>query len=333
MQKFRRHSLLAACIAAVLASTAAQGTLNNSEYIAAPRQRAKRPTPSVAGLAVPPARQYTGRPCFRLIWGIRSCQCPASLAGLSLKLKEDGPASICHVDSSACLQEHAALSVERDSRHASGDHICSNNVTPIMGHAGEPIVSSQQAEAASGPALAGTASPQASQRPEATTITKKETSAVGTPALAPAPSLISKPPQTSQQLGPEREGQHGGVSAQGPLGAPAGLPTSTTLQTGAPEARSGTRAAPGENQPHTLTPGQTALQELLNEAAAAPAEHDKGGEHRLPASRYASQDIVGRYYDVWPATAPCADCYHVRAATEVSADIPSSQHITPAESR
>ena len=151
-------------------------------------------------------------------------------------------------------------------------------------------------------------------------------------ALAPAPSENGKPPQIRQHLGPSWERQHGGAAAQGPLEAPAGLPTLTTLQTGAPKARSGTRAASGEKQPHAITPGQAALQELLSEAAAAPADHGGGGDHKAPASRYASQDVVSGYYDVWPARAPCSDYYHVRAVAEVYAKI-SSQHTTMAEPR
>ena len=71
VQMSRHHSLLVACIAAVLAYSAAKGTLNDSEYIAAPRQPVKRPSPAVNGLAVPLARQHTGKPYYRLIWGMR----------------------------------------------------------------------------------------------------------------------------------------------------------------------------------------------------------------------------------------------------------------------
>ena len=152
-------------------------------------------------------------------------------------------------------------------------------------------------------------------------------------ALAPGPGKDGKSSQTRQQLGPARGRQHGSAAAQAPSEAPAGLPHLTTLQAGGPEARSGTRAASGKEQPHTLTPGQAALQELLSEAAAAPADHGGRGDHRAPASRYASQDVVSGYYDVWPAPAPCAGYYYVRAAAEASAVIPGSQYNTTAGPR
>ena len=111
-------------------------------------------------------------------------------------------------------------------------------------------------------------------------------------------------------------------------------PALTTLQAGAPEA---SKQRQGElqagKQPHAITPGQAALQELLSEAAAAPAEHGGRADHRAPASRYASQDVVSGYYDVWPAPAPCAGYYHVRAAAEASAETPqpTSQHNSRAQ--
>ena len=190
-----------------------------------------------------------------------------------------------------------------DSAQTSGAHTCGNIVIFILADAGVPTALSPQAAEA-----------RAS-------------------ALAPAPREDSKPPKTRQELGPPRERQHGGAAAQGPSEAPAGSPALTTLQAGAPEASSSARAASGGKQPHAITPGQAALQELLSEAAAAPAEHGGRADHRAPASRYASQDVVSGYYDVWPAPAPCAGYYHVRAAAEASAEIPSPPANTTAGPR
>ena len=220
-----------------------------------------------------------------------------------------------------------------DSRHASDAHTCGNIVILNMAHAGEPAASSPQAEAAVRPTSSITATPRPSQRTEATLLVGEQVAEARASALAPAPGKDSKPPKTGQEVGPAKERQHGGAAAQGPSEAPAGLPALATLQAGAPEASSGARAAPGEEQPRTITPGQAALQELLSEAAAAPAEHGRRADHKAPASRYASQDIVSGYYDVWPAPAPCAGYYHVRAAAEASAEIPSPPPDTTAGPR
>ena len=216
-----------------------------------------------------------------------------------------------------------------DSRHASDAHTCGNVVILSMAHAGVPAALSPQAEAAVRPTSSITTSPQS----RATPVVGKQAAEARTSALAPAPGKDSKPPKTRQEVGPARERQHGGATAQGPSEAPAGLPALATPQAGAPEAASGARAASGEKQPHAITPGQAALQELLSEAAAAPAEHSGRADHRAPASRYASQDVVSGYYDVWPAPAPCAGYYHVRAVAEVSAETPSSQGVTTAGPR
>ena len=220
-----------------------------------------------------------------------------------------------------------------DSRRASDVHTCGNAVILNMAHAGVPAALSPQAEAAVRPTLSITASPQPNQRTAATPVVGKQAAEARTSALAPAPGKDSKPPKTRQEVGPARERQHGGAAAQGPSKAPAGLPAPSTLQAGAPEAASGARATSGEKQPHTITPGQAALQELLSEAAAALADHGGRADHRTPASRYASQDVVSGYYDVWPAPAPCAGYYHVRAANEVSAETPSPPPNTTAGPR
>ena len=224
-------------------------------------------------------------------------------------------------------------SVACNSMHDPGAHTCGNVVILNMVHAGVPAALSPQAVAAVRPSSSITASPQPNQQTEATPVVAKQAAEARTSALVPAPGKDSKPLKTRQEVGSARERQHGGAAAQGPSEAPAGLHALTTLQAGAPEAASGAKAAPGEKQPHAVTPGQAALQELLSEAAAAPAEHSGKGEHRAPASRYASQDVVSGYYDVWPAPPPCAGYYHVRAAAEVSAEIPSPERNTTAEPR
>ena len=129
----------------------------------------------------------------------------------------------------------------------------------------------------------------------------------------------------------------------------------TTLQTGAPEVILALQIPPtpsqkmmdrstlAANHVHEVqfaapfhspvviqhTAGQAAVKELLDEAAAAPAQHITA-HSKAPESRYAVQQGVSQgYYDVWPAPAPCEGYYGVRALSEQH----SSQHYTFAAPR
>jgi len=129
----------------------------------------------------------------------------------------------------------------------------------------------------------------------------------------------------------------------------------TTLQTGAPEVilalhlpptpshKMMDRSTPAANHVHEVqfaapipspvgiqhTAGQAAVKELLDEAAAAPAQHSTA-HSKAPESRYAVQQGMSQgYYDVWPAPAPCEGYYGVRALSEHH----SSQHYTFAAPR
>ncbi len=137
----------------------------------------------------------------------------------------------------------------------------------------------------------------------------------------------SAPSGTPPSGKPEEGKQKAGLSAAGgPSQRPQG---NIGLQTGAPEATTQLQSigsiAPGPQlaaavpvlKPAHLTAGQEALRELLNEAAAAPAQHSTAGYRKAPASRYAVQQGMREgYFEVWPAPAPCEGYYNVRAQSD-----------------
>lgn len=96
----------------------------------------------------------------------------------------------------------------------------------------------------------------------------------------------------------------------------------TDTQEAASPLQSAGMAAPGPEPAHgqrlvQLTAGQEVLQELLDKAAAAPAQHSIAGTSKTPASRYAvQQGMLEGYFEVSPAPTPCEGYYIVSAQPE-----------------